>query len=418
MTAPILSAASFCISVTTVHLASIAIAIGRLRRHARRRPCAAHNPAVSLVRPLCGLDNYAAETLASTFAPDYPRYEILFCVAAADDPVVPLVKTLMARHENADARLLIGDERLNNNPKLNNVAKGWRAAAHEWIIMADSNVLIPPDYIERLLASWRSDTGLVASPPIGCRPEGFWAHVECAFLNTYQARFQYAAEALGFGFAQGKTMLWRRAELERAGGIAALAKEVAEDAAATKIVRGARRKVCLVDRPFPQPLGRRNAAEVWQRQVRWARLRRASFLFCFLPEIFSGGVPAMIAVAIVANGLGASIILSVGLFGAFWYAAEMVLAAVARWPLSPLAPLYGLVRDLLLPVLFVNALRGSDFVWRGNEMQVARMRPRRAAARMRPRRAMARMRVRARHRKEAEAAPARTPELADHVPLR
>ena len=38
-------------------------------------------------------------------------------------------------------------------------------------------------------------------------------------------------------------MLWRRAELEHAGGIAALAKEVAEDAAATKIVRGAGLKV-------------------------------------------------------------------------------------------------------------------------------------------------------------------------------
>jgi ceramide glucosyltransferase len=32
-------------------------------------------------------------------------------------------------------------------------------------------------------------------------------------------------------------MLWRRVDLERAGGIAALAREVAEDAAATKIVR-------------------------------------------------------------------------------------------------------------------------------------------------------------------------------------
>jgi hypothetical protein len=68
MTAPILSAATFCICVTTVHLASIAIAIGRFRRRARRGPLEAHNPAVSLVRPLCGLDNYAAETLASTFA--------------------------------------------------------------------------------------------------------------------------------------------------------------------------------------------------------------------------------------------------------------------------------------------------------------------------------------------------------------
>jgi len=127
-------------------------------------------------------------------------------------------------------------------------------------------------------------------PPIGSQPDGFWAELECAFLNTYQARWQYIADAFGFGFAQGKTMLWRRADLDRAGGIEVLAREVAEDAAATKVVRGAGRKVQLVDRPFPQPLGYRSAAEVWHRQVRWARLRRASFFAYFLPEAVSGGV--------------------------------------------------------------------------------------------------------------------------------
>jgi len=38
-----------------------------------------------------------------------------------------------------------------------------------------------------------------------------------------------------------------------------------------------------------------------------------------------------------------------------------------------------------LPVLFVSALRGDDFVWRGNEMQVERIRPRRVMALVRPR---------------------------------
>ena len=153
---------------------------------------------------------------------------------------------------------------MSNNPKLNNVLKGWHAATHDWIIIADSNVLMPRDYIERLFASWRTDTGLVASPPIGSQPDGFWAELECAFLNTYQARWQYIADAFGFGFAQGKTMLWRRADLERAGGIEALGKEVAEDAAATKIVRGAGLKVRLVDRPFAataRPPQRRRSLE-------------------------------------------------------------------------------------------------------------------------------------------------------------
>ena len=264
MTAPILALAAFCIIATVVHVASIAIAIFRLRRNSLgEAPFQQELPPVSLVRPLCGLDNYAADTLRSTFDLDYPHYEILFCVAAANDPVVPLVENLIAQYPSANARLLIGDDRVSGNPKLNNVVKGWRAARHDWIVLADSNVLMPRDYIRQLFASWRADTGLVASPPVGCCPQGIWAELECAFLNTYQARWQFVIDSFGRGFAQGKTMLWRRADLESAGGIAALGKEVAEDAAATKIVRGSGLKVRLVDRPFVQPLGWRGAAEVW-----------------------------------------------------------------------------------------------------------------------------------------------------------
>ena len=384
MTAPILAAATFCIATTAFHVASVAVVARRFRQSRSQAQIHPHPP-VSLVRPLCGIDNYADDTLRSTFDLDYPHYEILFCVASAKDPVIPLLNSLMADHAGVNARLLVGDDRVSANPKLNNVVKGWRAAAHDWIVIADSNVLMPRNYIQRLFASWRADTGLVASPPVGCRPQGFWAEIECAFLNTYQARWQYFADAFGYGFAQGKTMLWRRADLEEVGGIIALAKEVAEDAAATKIVRGAGLKVRLVGRPLEQPLGRRSAAEVWHRQLRWARLRRASFFLYFVPELFSGGVLPALAMGFVAAALGLPVVLSVAALIALWYGAEMLLAAAAEWHVTARYPLYGLARDLLLPVLFVNALRGNDFVWRGNEMQVERMRPRRVIAQVRPR---------------------------------
>ena len=84
------------------------------------------------------------------------------------------------------------------------------AARHDWIILADANVLMPKDYIQRLLMSWRHRSGLVCSMPLGSRPGNLWAELECAFLNTFEARWQYCAEAFGMGFAQGKSMLWRR----------------------------------------------------------------------------------------------------------------------------------------------------------------------------------------------------------------
>src|ERR1700716_420274 len=175
-------------------------------------------PGVSLVRPVCGLENHIEDTLRSGFHLDYPRYEIIFCAAAANDSALPLVRRLIADHPHVPARLLIGNEAISENPKLNNVCKGWRAAAYDRIVMAGSNVLMPRGYIERLLAVWRTDTGLVSSPPVGCRPDGFWAELECAFLNTHQVRWQYAAAAVGFGFAQGKSMLYRRSQIEAAGG--------------------------------------------------------------------------------------------------------------------------------------------------------------------------------------------------------
>jgi ceramide glucosyltransferase len=323
---------------------------------------------VSLVRPVCGIENYVEETLGSAFALDYPRYEIVFCVAFAHDPVVPTVRRLMAAHPGVPARLLVGNETISDNPKLNNVYKGWRGAAHDWIALADSNVFMPPDYIQRLVSAWRPDTGLVCSPPVGCRPSGFWAELECAFLNTYQARFQYTADTLGIGFAQGKSMLWRRSLLEQEGGIRALASELAEDAAATKLVRRAGLRVRLVDAPFEQPLGWRSAAEVWRRQVRWARLRRTSFKAYFMPEILAGGAWPLAAAAFAAAQSDLPLA-GVPALAALWYGSEAVLAWAAGWPLSVRSPLAWILRDLLLPAIWFNGLLGSAFVWRGNEMR-------------------------------------------------
>jgi ceramide glucosyltransferase len=358
------------VTVTTIlHYASIGIALGRCRARRQAMPAPLQAPPISLVRPVCGVDNFVEQTLASSFGLDYPDYEIIFCAAQARDPVVPLVRRLIAAHPGAKARLLIGDERISANPKLNNCFKGWNAAAHEWIVLADSNVQMPKDYLTRLMATWRDDTGLVCSPPAGTQPDGFWAHVECAFLNAHQARWQYVSDTIGNGFAQGKTMLWRRDILDNAGGIRLLGLEAAEDAASTKVVRKAGLRVRLADAPFAQPLGRRSALEVWQRQVRWAQLRRASFPVVYAPEILAGGLWPLLAAGIFAFELGLPVAASVMAMGVLWYGAEMMLARIAGWPLSPTYPVYALTRDLLLPALWINGWLGSNFVWRGNPMR-------------------------------------------------
>jgi ceramide glucosyltransferase len=270
-----------------------------------------------------------------------------------------------------EARLLIGNASVSANPKLNNIVKGWRAARHDWIVMVDSNVLMPRDHLQRMLSAWRHDTGLVCSPPIGGEPENLWAELECAFLNTYQARWQSFADSLGFGFAQGKAMLWRRELLDLAGGIEVLGSELAEDAAATKAIRALGLRVRLVARPFMQPLGSRSLAEVWRRQLRWARLRRSTFKLFFIPELLAGIIAPLVVAAAVTLAAGWSMAVTVLPLVAAWYAAEAFLAYRAGWQLSRWSILVWMLRDALLPALWIAAWAGNEFEWRGNPMSVA-----------------------------------------------
>ena len=362
--------ALFALLATLLHFASALLALYRSRwTQPKLLPSGA--PPVSVLRPVCGLDPFDELTLRSSFELAHPRYELILCCADAGDPVVPVIRRLIERYKRVDAKLLIGRDDVTSNPKLNNLIKGWREARYDWVVMADSNVLMPRDYLSSLLATWRMDTGLVCAPPIGGMPDGFWAEVECAFLNTYQARWQYAADTVGLGFAQGKTMLWRRSDLDAAGGIGALGAEIAEDAAATKVVRRAGLRVRLVDRAFVQPLGFRRPNQVWSRQVRWAKLRRATFPLYFLPEIATGSVLPLIAAAFAAPLLELSPATAVlGLTG-FWYACEAALAHGAGWHVGRYSPLAWIVRDLMLPVLWTQAWIGKSFSWRGNDMSLA-----------------------------------------------
>jgi ceramide glucosyltransferase len=358
----------FCIAATSLHIGTAALAMHRCRRSDAALPPPEGAPTVSVLRPVRGVDSTDELTLGSGFTLDYPNYELIFCCADEHDPGVALVRRLMAQNPAVKARLLIGSHDISANPKLNNLVKGWRAAGSDWIIFADSNVLMPSDYVQRLLAGWRHDTGILCSPPIACRPDGFWAELECAFLNTYQARWQYAADSIGHGFAQGKTMLVRRHVLARAGGIHALAEEIAEDAAATKLVRDLGLCATLVDAPFGQPLGKRTARQVWLRQTRWAFLRRMSFPGCFAAEIFTGLLLPLSAATLVADALGVPAVALAAALATIWLGSEALLARAAGWHLSLWSPLTWTVRDALIPILWAHAWLSEGYAWRGNEI--------------------------------------------------
>jgi ceramide glucosyltransferase len=359
-----------CLILVVLNFISVGIAIRRAKPRKTSLPPRPDAPPVSLVRPVCGIDNFCEETLGSSFRLDYPQYEVIFCVARANDPVVPVVERLIAAHPNVSARLIRGDEKVSPNPKLNNCVRGWDAARYDWIILADSNVLMPQDYIQRLFASWGPKTGLVCSMPQGSHPKNIWAELEIAFLNTYQARWQYAADGVGTGFAQGKNMLWRRDILEAGGGIRALAAEIAEDAASTKVVRRAGLKIHLVDSPFQQPLGRRALYDVWHRQIRWARMRRKTFPSYYLPEILAGSATPVLVGAYAADLIGWNVPLTAALVLLSLYCSETILAFANKWYFSWRLLFLFLLRDVMQPAIYLDAWLMDDFVWRGTAMTV------------------------------------------------
>ena len=144
----IVALAVFALLAVALHLLSIALAARRVRLRRSALPAPAAAPAVTVIRTVCGIEAFSRETLGSSFALDYPNYELLFC--------------------------------------------GWDAAQNEWIIMADSNVLTPCDYIQRLLARWRDNTGVVCSVPILPARIGM---IETVALVAALAALWFGAEA-------------------------------------------------------------------------------------------------------------------------------------------------------------------------------------------------------------------------------
>jgi len=91
----------------------------------------------------------------------------------------------------------------------------------------------------------------------------------------------------------------------------------------------------------------------------------------FLPEVLSGACAPLLAAVYAAEAMDVSGVGVVAALGAVWYGCEAMLARTAGWHLSTLSPLAWIARDLMLPVLWVQAWLGNSFSWRGNDMHLA-----------------------------------------------
>jgi cellulose synthase/poly-beta-1,6-N-acetylglucosamine synthase-like glycosyltransferase len=115
-------------------------------------PLAPHSP-VTLLKPLKGCDLATEDCLRSWFTQQYTGpVQILFGVAAADDPVCGIVRELLQTFPAADARLVVGNAIPGANAKVAKLAELERLAKHDLLVISDADVRVPPDLLANIVA--------------------------------------------------------------------------------------------------------------------------------------------------------------------------------------------------------------------------------------------------------------------------
>jgi len=85
-----------------------------------------------------------------------------------------------------------------------------------------------------------------------------------------------------------------------------------------------------------------------------------------LPCLAAAYAASMLDVNVAAATLGVALA---------WYGPEALLARLNRWHFSWRVPLLFVFRDLMLPVIYIDAWVTDEFVWHGNEMTMREEEP-------------------------------------------
>src|SRR5262249_48632566 len=149
-----------------------------------RRPPLRQSPAISafsVVAPMKGAADASREYVAALADLARRGAEVLICIASPSDPAVALARQHWRDCDAGDAPILLGDDGVSFNPKVNNMEKGLSAARGEWIAVCDAGVLLRAGQLVEAVGAAGPDVGLVLMPKAPCRPGSLACEVECAF---------------------------------------------------------------------------------------------------------------------------------------------------------------------------------------------------------------------------------------------
>ncbi len=329
---------------------------------------------VSILKPLKGVDNHLEENLRSFFELDWPCYELVLGSDDPEDPALDVARRVAREHAHVRATIVADRRRVGLNPKVNNLANLARRASNEILVVSDSNVAVPADYLRGLVARLESPSvGLVSSPVRAVDGRGLGGAFESLHLNTFAMGGVAATHlVLRRPCVLGKSMAFRRADLGRIGGFEHLSRFLDEDQVCGEEMVRLDRRTDVTSNPIDNVLGFVAPSQFVRRHLRWALIRRQFSGAAYAGEILLNPIAlAVLGLLGGSAGLAHGLVLgaAIGTKASLDASAERSLG-IRRpwWSYLALVP----AKDLLLAVVFPVPFLRSTVSWRGSSFRVGR----------------------------------------------
>ncbi|MBL8150575.1 MAG: bacteriohopanetetrol glucosamine biosynthesis glycosyltransferase HpnI [Blastocatellia bacterium] len=275
-----------------VYYLLIILAVGQARRKKKDDSSVEAFPPISLLKPLKGVESGLRGYLETFFRQDYPKYEIVFAVHDENDPAIPLVDELIDQYRDVEAKLIITDKPRYSNAKVYSLERLADVAAHEILVITDSDTSVGRDYLRAIAREFRSDSvGAVTNLYRGVGNRDFWSKLEALGMSTEFMGGVVVANMLGgMDFMLGPSMAIRRQCLKRIGGFAAIAEYLADDFVLGNWIAKCGFKVSLSRYVINHHATSLGFLYSFYHRLRWNRSTRFSRPFGYIGQGFTYGV--------------------------------------------------------------------------------------------------------------------------------